>query len=1088
MADTDLNDASDTARSHTPRRLRVPWLSLLVSVVVLAGLVFVAMLGRGFALPDWATERVEAGLTRSLGQGEVQVEEVLIEIDRQGVADVVLADLSLRDASGASLGQINRISARIDPMTLVRGARTPSKLEVSGAQITVRRAADGSFQLSLGGTGEAVAPDLGALLELLETAFSTAPLSDVTAIEARDLTLTLEDARSGRVWQATNGSLTLANADARLDVDVFTEVFNGTEDLASVQLSLAVEKGGGDVVLAAALGDAAARDIALQSPALSYLGVLDAPVSGAIRAVFTEEVGLSGLAATLDLGAGQLAPAPDVRPVAFDRGRVYLDYDPATARIEFSEYFVESNALRWSGSGHAFLGDFRGAWPTSLTAQLQLSEIGGAPVGVFEDPVTFERGFADVRLRLDPFSIKIGQVSLVDGDSRIVVNGGIAAKPAGWETRVDIRADRLDAARVLSLWPVAAVPNTRRWLSQNLLSGQLTDVAGALRFLPDAEPQIGLTFEFDAARVRFLPHFPPIVEGRGHAALDRTSYSMTLTEGSVIPEVGGPVRFDGSTMRVSGLDVPGQTAEISLRSDSSLEAALSLMNNRPFRILEKADLSASIADARAEVEAKIQFKLEPRVQADDVDFAATGRLSDLASDQIVTGRILTGDRLDVEISQNGIRIDGPVALDGRPIDVSVSQAFEPNAPVDLAGRFDIEPAFLDVLGVALPDGILSGRASAALSMVVPRDGPPRFSVTSRLEGLGMTVSPLGWSKAQGSAGNLELTGTLGPTPVVDRLAVSAPGLLVEGRIELAEGGGFLAANLSRLRAGGWFDAPVRIVARGEGQTPQVTVSGGQIDVRGAPSGGAGAGAAIAVPLRVALDSLRVTETLALTGLRADVTTGAGFSGSFVGRVNGGTEVRGRLTPANGRTAIRIDGPDAGRLLRDAGLFRFARGGTFEAVLTPRPGGPGFDGAARIKDTRLTEQPVIIDLLNAVSVVGILEQMQGSGVLFDTVESRFRVLPGRVVVDYGSAVGSSLGVSLDGTVNTQAGTIDMQGVLSPIYLLNSVGSFLTRRGEGLFGITFTLTGNTRAPTVTTNPLSILTPGMFRELFRRPPPSN
>ena len=76
--------------------------------------------------------------------------------------------------------------------------------------------------------------------------------------------------------------------------------------------------------------------------------------------------------------------------------------------------------------------------------------------------------------------------------------------------------------------------------------------------------------------------------------------------------------------------------------------------------------------------------------------------------------------------------------------------------------------------------------------------------------------------------------------------------------------------------------------------------------------------------------------------------------------------------------------------------------------------------------------------------------------------------------------------MDGVYDPRSRQMDMQGVVSPIYLLNRVGQIFTRRGEGLFGVNFTLRGPVRDPAVGVNPLSILTPGMFREIFRRAPP--
>ncbi len=47
--------------------------------------------------------------------------------------------------------------------------------------------------------------------------------------------------------------------------------------------------------------------------------------------------------------------------------------------------------------------------------------------------------------------------------------------------------------------------------------------------------------------------------------------------------------------------------------------------------------------------------------------------------------------------------------------------------------------------------------------------------------------------------------------------------------------------------------------------------------------------------------------------------------------------------------------------------------------------------------------------------------------------------------------------------------------------------LTRAGEGLFGFNYKLRGTAGEPKVSVNPLSILTPGMFRDLFRSAPPT-
>ena len=92
----------------------------------------------------------------------------------------------------------------------------------------------------------------------------------------------------------------------------------------------------------------------------------------------------------------------------------------------------------------------------------------------------------------------------------------------------------------------------------------------------------------------------------------------------------------------------------------------------------------------------------------------------------------------------------------------------------------------------------------------------------------------------------------------------------------------------------------------------------------------------------------------------------------------------------------------------------------------------------------------------------------------------------VQVHRGSAIGASLGVSMAGVYQSGNGALSMQGVVSPVYMLNGIGAMFTRRGEGVFGFNYTLRGTADDPLVEVNPLSILTPGMFREIFRAAPP--
>ena len=154
----------------------------------------------------------------------------------------------------------------------------------------------------------------------------------------------------------------------------------------------------------------------------------------------------------------------------------------------------------------------------------------------------------------------------------------------------------------------------------------------------------------------------------------------------------------------------------------------------------------------------------------------------------------------------------------------------------------------------------------------------------------------------------------------------------------------------------------------------------------------------------------------------------------------------------------------------------------------RPAGQagGYDGELTIADLRVKDAPALASLLNAISVIGLLQQLGGQGLAFNEVRASFRIDPDRITVTRSSAVGPGLGISVDGIYTQATRNMDFQGVISPLYLINGVGSILTRPGEGLIGFNFTLRGPIGDTRVGVNPFSVLTPGMFREIFRRPAP--
>jgi hypothetical protein len=1066
----------------------------LVSLVVLTllgfGMAAVALLwlvlSQGaLTLPAWVAERIEAQINADLPRGHITLAEVELALGAGGAPQVRLRDVGVFDGGGSAVARLNEVAAGFVLTRLARGNLVPEALALSGAQVTLRRRADGKFDLGFG-QGVGASGSLAAVLDGIDRVFAEGPLAQVARIGASELTITLEDARADRLWQVTGGRLYLTQDAASVRMAVDFDVFNGTEDLASTEFSFLSDKASPAASMSVTIRDAAAQDIALQSPVLAFLGVLDAPISGGLQVEFGDDAALTTFGGNLEIGAGAVTPGEGWEPVAIGGGRARFTYDPDARRIDFADLSVESEALAVQLSGQAFLEDLRpDGWPASFVGQFRLPRLQASADGWLPGPVAFSDGLADLKLTLQPFRLTVGALTLRDGETTLRASGAARSGPDGPDLSVDVAVDRVGRDRILDLWPERLLPRTRAWLARNVLSGTVTDLRAGLRRGPGQPDRRLLGMSFEGAAVRWLATMPPVEDGQGFLVLDGDRLTVTAEAGRLTAPAGGEVDIAGSVFVVPDVRQKPQPAEVHLSVAGPVTAALSILDEPPLKVMQRARQPVDIAEGDAVATGTVRFSLKERLDVADIAYDIAARVTDTSTDRLVPGRVLATDGMEVRASPERIEIGGPALFGQLPVDVVWRQDLGPGAVPGgrVEGSVEMSAAFLREFGIDLPPGSVTGTGSGRIEIDLG-SAEPDFTLTSDLVGLGLRIDGVGWRKAPSASGRLVVSGALGARPRIDRIEVEGGGLSAAGSITLKADGSLDEARLGRVRLAGWLDAPVVLYGRGRGVQPGVRVTGGSLDFRKANFGdseGAGGG-----PVTVALDRLTVADGIVLTGFRGDFSTRGGFGGTFSARLNGGGAVNGTVTPQPGGSALRVTSDNAGAVLKDADLAERVRGGAMVLTLAPTGQTGVYNGSLTAQRVRVRGTPTLAALLDAISVVGLLTQLNGDGIVFDNVQASFTLTPNAVNFRRSSAVGASMGISLEGMYELGTGRLDMQGVFSPVYLLNGIGSLFTRRGEGLFGFNFRVLGTSEDPKVRVNPLSVLTPGMFRELFRGPPP--
>ena len=147
------------------------------------------------------------------------------------------------------------------------------------------------------------------------------------------------------------------------------------------------------------------------------------------------------------------------------------------------------------------------------------------------------------------------------------------------------------------------------------------------------------------------------------------------------------------------------------------------------------------------------------------------------------------------------------------------------------------------------------------------------------------------------------------------------------------------------------------------------------------------------------------------------------------------------------------------------------------------------GTISIDDFKVMKAPLFAELLLAASLTGLFELLNNEGIEFEQFDAQFTGKDNIFLVSKSRAYGFSLGVTAEGEIDNKEKNIKLFGSIIPAYKINSllnnvplVGDLLTaKEDEGIFAINYDAIGPWDEPKIQVNPLSLLAPGIIRNIF-------
>ena len=196
-----------------------------------------------------------------------------------------------------------------------------------------------------------------------------------------------------------------------------------------------------------------------------------------------------------------------------------------------------------------------------------------------------------------------------------------------------------------------------------------------------------------------------------------------------------------------------------------------------------------------------------------------------------------------------------------------------------------------------------------------------------------------------------------------------------------------------------------------------------------------------------------------------------------------------IANSNGARQLTISNTNAGAFLRAVDISDRVYGGTFnfdasyDDTKTPAP----LLGRAIISKFKLKNSEILARIISIGSLSGLANVLTGQGIDFDDFKANVGALAGVINVTKGRAQSNALGITAEGSIDTNASNLDLKGVVVPANSLNSLLGKIPIIGEiaggdeGLIAFNYSVKGPMADPDVFVNPLSGLTPGFLRGIF-------
>ena len=868
----------------------------------------------------------------------------------------------------------------------------------------------------------------------------------------------------------------------------------------------------------ATVRDLVPSTLAGAAPPLALLQMFDMPVAGDATVELSTDGDIESSLIAVEAGAGRIVHPDLGEPFNLTAALLKLKYDGGAHAWQ-----LEPSPVKWANGSVQLTGTANDIAGSAGPPHWQFALDGKN--GVLEAPE-----FAAPALTVDVWTVagaiiprkgrlEIAQAHVVAGGADVSISAVSEPGKAGPSSQATMVLSAMPLDTLKVLWPNALAPGARSWVGERVTSASFNGGTVSYRtgeFLQGEAPALGeagqrlsATFEVSEASFTPLPGMSPIAVPRALVRLENNALEISAPDAAMVLPGNRRVPIKAGRLVAENVLSPRPESEISFTTQSQLGPFLEAVEQLPVRAVTDNAPFPKAGEGKVDAQLKIKLPLVSKLTADDIVVEGKAKISDGRFGKVGGQFDVQGFTLALDLTSTMLDAKGDLLVNGVPGKIIGQRIFgvegEQQPPLKVTANLD--EADRNQLGLDVND-IIRGAVPIEVSLQKGTRPEPVVRLKADLTNAEIAIDAVSWRKAAGKKAVLETDIVSGKTHKTElqNFKISGDDIAVEGWLGIGADNrmrefyfpAFAVNVVSRLEVQGALGNDNIWQVKANGQTfdgrdifkSLFSVGDGTIvKTKAAKSSGTN--------LAVEIGNVIGGSDVSMHNFKMKMSTRADKLSAFdaKGTLDGGAPFAAVLDQTSGTRRMLVDSTDAGMAMKLMDFYPKMQGGRLRLELNLDGKGPAEKtGVLWVDNFKVLGDPIVSEVVGSADegrpAIGGKRKVTREEFDFERMRAPFSIGYGQFVLEETYLKGPVVGANLRGKVDFKTRRINLGGTYVPLQGLNGalggiplLGQLISgAHGEGIFGITFAVQGAMSEPQVIVNPLSLVAPGIFREMFQ------